>query len=324
MGNQKKYLHYLLFVGFLLSCEKEIPYDTTNFEKKMAVQSLVENGIVQLSVSQNYSPLSSETIVSLKNAEVLMNGIIIDERSTLDPDVYTKLLKGVKPGDELNLSVSYNGLPSINAQAIIPQKPGFKILSSRIVNAENTEFSYPFSKYIELKVELEKNDVYISDYYIIELIKTRFVHENKYNPATLKWEKTELKKYAWPVYFYTKDNTAEIVGSGLAFRFNKSEFSIGAPSIFPTEFIISDKTFNGIHKVFTFITDLHDDYDYFEFRVSAINQGYYEFIQSVAAYNFNSGMFNEPVRIKSNINGGFGYFGIKTTVIDSIKISDIK
>jgi hypothetical protein len=260
----------------------------------------------------------------LKNAEVLMNGIKIDEKSKFDTDVYTKLLKDVKPGEELNLTVSYKGLPSIKAQAIIPQKPVFKILSSRIVNAANTEFSISYPRYIELKVELDKNDANISDYYIIELIQTRFVHEDKYNPATMQWEKTELKKYAWPVYFFTKDNTAEIVGSGLAFRFNKSEFSIGAPSIFPTEFIISDNTFNGIHKAFTFITALHNEYDYFEFRLSAINQGYYEFIQSVAAYNFNSGMFNEPIRIKSNINGGFGYFGIKTTVTDSIKISDIK
>lgn len=323
MSNIKKYLHYLVFVGFLLSCEKEIPYDTSNFEKKMAVQSLVENGIAQLFVSQNYSSLSLDTLVVLKNAEIVMNGIKIDEKSKFAPDVYTKLLKDVKPGDELNLTISYNGLPSINAQAIIPQKPRFKILSSRIVNAENNEFSIKFSKYMELKVELDKNDVYISDYYIIELIKTRFVHENKYNPATMQWEKIELKKYTSPVYFFTKDNTAEIVGRDLDFRFNKSEFSIGDPSVFPTEFIISDKTFNGIHKVFTFITALHDDYDYFEFRISAINKGYYEFIQSVAAYNYNSGMFNEPIRIKSNINGGFGYFGIKTTVTDSIKISDI-
>lgn len=313
---------FFIFSFLLLSsCEKEIPYDYTNFEKKLAVDAIVENGVAKLYISQNSSTLSLDTVWPINNAEVFINGIKIDEKGKNDYP-YTRFLANVKPGDKLNLTVSFNGFPEITSEATIPQKPGFKILSSRIVQGKELLW---YDKYTEITIEIDKNEVNSSDYYIIELLKTKYAYDEKYNATTMQWEKT-LKKYIWPEYFYTNDQVADISGSGLAFELNKTEFSLGDDMVNPTAFIISDKTFDGKSKKIIFMTqvDPTNFYRFYEFRISAINKGYYEFIQSVAAYNFNSGMFNEPIRIKSNINGGFGYFGIKTTVIDSIKISDIK
>lgn len=303
---------------FFSSCEKEIPYDASSFDKKLAVDAIVENGHVKLFLSQNRSVLSKDTVIAVENAIVYINNIKIDETGN-NYYPYINVLPNIKPGYVLNLSVSKNSFPSITAQATIPQKPDFKILSSKIVHSKGVLW---YDKYIELTIELGENKKDSADYYIIELIKTKYRLDYNYNTTTGEYDKT-LKKYKLPAIFFTKDNIAEIIGSGLHFELNKDEFTLADDPAFPEAFIISDKTFDGKIKTLTFMTNIDFEYDFFEFRVSAINKSYYEFIQSVAAYNFNSGMFNEPIRIKSNINGGFGYFGIKTTVTDSIKISDI-
>lgn len=314
----KKVYIVFLFPLLLSSCEKEIPYDITNFEKKLAVDAIVENGVAKLFISQNSSTFSSDTIISLKNADVFINGIKIDENG--QPEYpYIKILNNIKPGDVLNLSVSYNDLPDITAQAVIPQKPGFKILSSKIVQGKELLW---YDEYLEFCIELEENRVNTPDYYIVELINGIYMYDYVYNDTTQTFDKKYNKTYKSHSVFYTKDNVAEIIGRGLSFELNKDEFTLADDPAFPEAFVISDKTFDGKTKTLTFITN-RALVDLYEFRVTAINEGYYEFIQSVAAYNFNSGIFNEPIRIKSNINGGFGYFGIKTTVADSIKISDI-
>lgn len=314
-------LKLLLIAHFsilLFSCEKEIPYDTINFEKKLAVDAIVENGFAKLFITQNSSSLSSDTIVSLKNADVFINGVKIDEKGKVDYP-YTKFLNNVKPGDELNLTVSFNGLPSINAQATIPSMPSFKILSSKIVQGKELLW---YDEYIEFTIELGVNYMNSPDYYIIELINGEYLYDYKFNEATNRYDKIFNRTSKSHSIFYTKDNVAEIIGRRLNFELNKDEFTLADDPLFPEAYIISDRTFDGKTKTLTFMTN-RALVDMYEFRISAINKGYYDFIQSVAAYNFNSGMFNEPIRIKSNINGGFGYFGIKTTVTDSIKISDI-
>jgi hypothetical protein len=180
-----------------------------------------------------------------------------------------------------------------------------------------------YDEYIEFTIELGVNDINSPDYYIVELINGVNLYDYVYNTTTHVYDKVYNRTYKSHSFFYTNDQIGDISGTGLAFEFNKAEFTLEDDMVNPQAFIISDKTFNGKSKTITFMTQ-RVPVDMYEFRVSAINQGYYEFIQSVAAYNFNSGMFNDPIRIKSNINGGFGYFGIKTTVTDSIKISDIK
>jgi|GEM_PF-5669562 len=309
-----------ILIGLFFSCEKTISYDTSNFEKKMAVDALVENGHVKLFLSQNRSTLSKDTVIAVENAEVYINNIKIGENEK-DNHQYTHVLAEVKPGDVLNLSVYSDGFQSLAAQAIMPQRPIFKIVSSKIVHAK--DFLW-YDEYVEFTIQIDENEINTPDYYIIELAKTKFANDEYYDTSTGLWD-TTLKKSRFDVVFNTKDNVAELIShGGLDFRLNKTEFTLEDDAVFPKAIIISDKTFDGKTKKITFMTDYDFHYDFFEFRVSAINQGYYEFIQSVAAYNFNSGMFNEPIRIKSNINGGFGYFGIKTTVTDSIKISDIK
>ena len=310
----------IIVLGFFSSCEKEIPFnlDNENFNKKLAVDALIENGHVKLFLSQNRSVLSKDTVIAVENAIVYINNIKINENGNKYYP-YTNVLAGVKPGDVLNFSVSKDGFPDITCQAIVPSKPCFKILSSKIVHSKGLLW---YDEYIEFTIELSENKKDSADYFIIELIKTKYRFDYNYNATTGENDKT-LKKHKAPAVFFTKDNIAEIIGSGLHFELNKDEFTLADDPVFPEAFIISDKTFDGKIKTLTFMTNNDFEYDFFEFKVSSINKGYYEFIQSVAAYNFNSGMFNEPIRIKSNINGGFGYFGIKTTVADSIKISDI-
>jgi hypothetical protein len=306
------------FVRLFSSCEKEIAYDATGFEKRLAVDAIVENGFAKIFLSQNTSTLSSDTIISLKDAEVYINGIKLLEKGKVDyPFINVK--PNSHPGDVLTLSISKNGFPNITAQAIIPHKPSFKILSSKIVKGKSLLW---YDEYIEFTIELSENDVNSTDYYIIELINGIYLYDYIYNTTTHAYDRTYNRTYKSHSLFYTNDQIGDICETGLGFDLNKAEFTLEDDRVDPQSFIFSDKTFNGKSKTITFMTQ-HALVDMYEFRISTINQGYYKFIQSVAAYNFNSGMFNEPIRIKSNINGGFGYFGIKTTVTDSIKISDI-
>lgn len=314
----KRLLFLTILLGLFSSCEKEISYNINSFNKKLAVDALVENGHVKLFLSQNRSVLSKDTVIAVENAIVYINNIKIDETGN-NYYPYIKNLPNVKPGDVLNLTVTKTNFPSINAQETIPPTPSFKILSSKIVQGKELLW---YDEYIEFTIELGVNDMNSPDYYIIELINGVYLYDYIYNTTTHVYDRVYNRTYKSHSLFYTNDQIGDISETGLGFELNKAEFTLEDDMVNPQAFIFSDKTFNGKSKTITFMTQ-HALVDMYEFRISAINKGYYEFIQSVAAYNFNSGMFNEPIRIKSNINGGFGYFGIKTTVTDSIKTSDI-
>ena len=124
--------------------------------------------------------------------------------------------------------------------------------------------------------------------------------------------------YYSPLTFYSSDNSVEIISNGgIEFKLNNSDFTLSDDMSYPQMMVLGDKNFNGLKKEIILRTNVYFGYA-IEVRVSSINREFYQFIKSIAAYNSNNSLFNEPVSINSNIKNGLGYFGAK--ISNSFKI----
>ena len=310
----------MLFLGLFSSCEKQVPYDFNDFEQKIVVDCIVDNGMCKIYLSKNLSTLAPDTILSVDGAKITINNILLTEQSNMYKHIFSDLTEG----DELELTITKNQYPQAYAKDLVPSTPKFNISGAKIISNSKRIVPFAFNDIYQIDILIDDVKKKSQDIYIIELIKTRMAMDVNYNPDTGLWE-DKLIKYIWPEVFYIEDNAANIADVGyLDFRLNKTEFTLDDDLITPYAWIIPDKTFDGQNKVVSLYCRQDDFYQNIEIKVSTINSGYYEFIQSVAAYHFNNPMFNEPVHIKSNINNGLGYFGIKVTTTDSIKINTIK
>lgn len=311
--------HFILFLFSLLfiSCEKQVQYDYNDFEQKIVVDCFVENGKCTLFLSKNLSTLAPDTIVYIEGSTVTINNTLLIEQDKRFIHTFTDL----REGDELNLKITKAQFPEATAHAVIPANPQFSIVSAKRVSDTNYRWD---DRVVELEIQLNDVKKNTPDIYMIELRKTKMALDVNYDPETgVRDEK--MRKYNWMDVFYIEDNAANIVDNGdLDFRFNNTDFTLEDDMVTPYAWIVADKTFDGQNKTLTLYCQHDFSWTNFEIRVSTINNGYYEFIQSVAAYDSNSQMFNEPVHIKSNINNGLGFFAVKVTAIDSIKINDIK
>jgi hypothetical protein len=76
----------------------------------------------------------------------------------------------------------------------------------------------------------------------------------------------------------------------------------------PSDFIISDNSFNG--KSFSYYSDTEfEKNDTALVRVYSLLKEHYDYIQSVSdARGSNFNPFSQPGRIKSNVKGGLGIF----------------
>lgn len=312
----KKHFLLLPLAVLMNSCDSAIEIDSSRFEKKLVVNCMVENGECNLILYSNKSNSSDNTFDHITKANCLLN----EHKITEDNGNYIFDFPEFLTTNILQLNVSREGYPPANSVATIPSVPAFEIMDTTWI----TDKKYFWGqKHLQINIKINDVKKAISDYYFIELNAIWYANDANYDSNLGMWIE-KRKRYKEKQTFYIEDNAAEIVSNGgIDFRLNKTEFTLNDDKVYPQAIILSDKTFDGKNKTITLHCQLSSlKGRCAEIKVSAINSGYYEFIQSIAAYNFNNTMFNDPVRIKSNINGGLGYFGIKVTATDSIKIND--
>ncbi len=313
---KKKHLIIFFFSLLFNSCEKAIEMDSFDFNNKLVCNCLIDNDKCNLILNNNKSNQSEDGFNFITGANCMLSEHKLIEKDRFYSLDFTKF----STTDTIKLHISKTGYSSVNSLLVVPSTPEFEIIDTAWITDKNYFWG---NKHLQINIRLNDKIHSQNDYYFIELNAIWYSNESYYDNNIDKWV-DKLRRYKEIQTFYIKDNAAEIVSNGgIDFRLNKTEFTLNDDMVFPEAIIMSDKTFNGNAKIIALHCQPASLIDKIaEIKVSSINIGFYDFIKSVAAYNFNNPIFNDPVRIKSNINNGLGYFGVKVTVTDSIIINN--
>lgn len=280
----------LLSCGYLLSiaaCKrKEIDISAVTLKSRLVVNALVnDQDKISISVSQSTTIQDSVKPAPISNATV----VITDGNGSKTNCVYNLLNDKyecnivAKSGEYFAVTVSAPGFAQAFAELRIPGKSSI----NKTVWKDSTGFDssgYPLGR---LSVKINDNGGE-KNYYRINL-------------------------------FYYKTGLGEWVVMKPALE--DAEFENQALKTEDGGIIFKDNTFNGKQRTVNFITQFGFSSQSPKFMavVENLSEPYYNYFKSLDDYKNNSGIFNEPIPVFSNIRNGLGIFAGSSIQRDTIQ-----
>ncbi|MEY2830080.1 MAG: hypothetical protein RIQ33_1938 [Bacteroidota bacterium] len=285
----------LFFVTVLSACEKTLDVNLSNkdAQNKLVVNACFEaDSLFQIHVSKSSGVFTADapSILATAEVELWQNGVMLglmkhDSAGYYSFNNSTKIL----PESTYQIKASASGLPSVNAEDKIPQKPEITLVSLDTILG---------------KIEFTLADKLETNYYIF------YLSAIDKNNGTI-----------YPINFETTSSAlagTEINIDAGGDQSNKK----------PLPNVVSDALFNNTKAVYTlyFNTRL---YDYKHSHSQNLNPVYFSNINlnfgcasissNLAAYlkyeelysNSQDDPFAEPVQIETNVKNGFGIVGSK-------------
>ena len=182
----------LTFLLIATACTKEVDFPTEDTGKIYVNAIISDNGANSITVAVS-SPFSSSSPANAEDVTVTMtvDGRLIDltpdmESSTPEAVIYVPEVSFMA-GQELVLSAATEGLQTVNARSVIPDKVSETSITKEVIAAYKKAF--PSSKKIpterQVKMKLKqmykpkgkdsiRNDLYLKEDEIFKMIKSEF------------------------------------------------------------------------------------------------------------------------------------------------------
>lgn len=116
----------------LLGCEKQIPYNASNFKKKLVVNATLESGVpIQIRLSESVNPVQVPVLYGLTGEVTYLlreDSVVIDYQITFLENGLININKSPKKGKIYDMEIAMNGYPSIKMIDTVPtEQPLFEI-----------------------------------------------------------------------------------------------------------------------------------------------------------------------------------------------------
>lgn len=292
---KKLFLSLSLLTTIFCSCTKEIDIDYPVMPKLLTLNSvLVAGQTIEASLSstlpfgeEGLSPSYKNGIITLYEDDILIDTFSVCEayfRSTLGDTAWTYCSNHVvKVGHKYELRASVDGFPTVNGKTIIPEKA----IIHKILSEEDGDIGVPFEIHLE-DVDSDQN------FYILEMRYEAFGIDSTVG------------------YLSTTDPTLNLYSSAQLgvpqFRNRMSDAN---------KMFFTDQYFDGNSKKLVFRVDFDYGVEANKLVLRTVSKNYYEYYRNLEINRgAASNPFSEPLRIKSNVQNGFGLVGgVGETVI---------
>ncbi|MCD8042066.1 MAG: DUF4249 domain-containing protein [Tannerellaceae bacterium] len=293
-------LRFCLLLFLLVGCEKIIDFDGKHPPKKIVLTTFVgcdsDTSFITISESSLIYDEIDFVIPEEAGIKIDINGKPCEKiwlahsyTHEYSPEITLGFEASVKEGDVIHVSVETDKHPVVTGQETIPPPPV-------ILDVQTEQFKHSgYDDYLMRALIRIKDDPAISNYYRL-LIK---LYESD------DW---------WGYIDYYIDQ--DLVMSSLSSQEIQDGEDTNRMRIFP------DDLFNG--KEYTLNVYFWDPF-YYEnkerqliIEVQALSESMYLYLRSLEMSS-NSDIFSEPVRIYSNIKGGYGVVGTYNSAVKIIK-----
>ncbi|MFN3916886.1 MAG: DUF4249 domain-containing protein [Flavobacteriales bacterium] len=278
-----KYSVYILATLFLFaSCTKEIPFDSEIKQPKITINSaFTPDSSWAVKLTRSLSVIDNGQLSDIENATVIISG----SDGTTTPLTYDAVTGFYTSTATLVANVNY----TISASA--PNYPnasstGLAKQPVPIIQVDTSSRTSEWSKFKIFKIKF--NDPSFSqDYYMVTII-----------------QRVEDYTYDW------MGNIVDTFYYDYKLHLNSSDLSSDQDNDWNEAVTFSDNLFNGQTKVFT--CETYQDFpnnDKFLIVLSRLSEDFYKYKKTIMAYwNSHGNPFAEPVRVHTNVEGGFGIF----------------
>lgn len=304
---------YMMLVAALLvaGCEKEIPLDADGIEPKVVVNGTVEEGS-PLNVRLTYSRLifgwhdadEDYTFDVINNATMAVKVNGTEYSGTLAPDSGDYQFAYIpQEGDKIDLTVKVPGHEDLTASTVVPRKP---VLSDMRASQRNTgDQEVQIDVRFKLTDPASETNYYRMRVYMYDTVVYRYAD---YNGDTV----TEVYG-GEPLRISFSCNDAAISPMGI------NDISIDEDVTYGTLFF-TDNALNGeTHEIHMNFLQWNGGYwekddvtthKYVEVEIVGMTRDRFLYEQSIdaAGQEDDLGLFQEPVQVHCNIEGGIGIF----------------
>jgi hypothetical protein len=291
----------ILFVA----CEQVIDFDGKQEENKLVLNTVVSctNDVHVINLSTSAFLFSQDDIAEMEGlpVEVKINGLPVEVEAVPTRGAY-KFNAELNTGDKIEISVSDNQYGTVLSRDIVPEPPVITSVDT-VRFYDNDSQSLYMRTLIKIKDKpVEKN------YYRLLIKRIRTYREEMFDGSI--WEHSEEETG----YFVNQD----IVLSALSREGKGDDNNISR--------IFSDDLFQGeeymINVYFPLATGSHvlKENVEIEIELQSLTESLYLYLRSLEQ-KWNSDIFDQPIRVYSNVEGGYGILGIcnsteKNIVVD--------
>lgn len=280
-----KQIIYTIIGALLLSaCSKEIKLNLPDYDSKLVVNGeLNTDQTIDLEVSRSLPIMqvtdSSGYLIKTASVQIFENGNLLGNANYFAGRY--QLNYKPKAGQSYTIKVNANGYP--NAESQIKLANAFPMTVNYTDSIGLDDFGFKIG---EIKLSFNDNGN-TEDYYKLLI--------NYYNAATTVW---------FPF---------DISSNDIVFL-NNDKLTDGG-------YLFSDRTFSGKTKTLSFKVPfgLATGSPKFVVSLKQFSADYYDYLQAIDQYRQNgNGTSNDPIILKSNINGGVGMIGAVINKKDTI------
>lgn len=283
----RKIFCYLAAAFFVLSCEKEIPLDKEELERRIVVNGLFSAGdTMYIHLSESRDVLYEGDLPDITTASA---GLYDSNDNLLgnfvhQSDGYYKLSDYLPvAGNTYRLKVINSGFDDVSGESEAPSVISVTSVDT-MRKGNNMEYEIKFS-----------DDPSQTNYYAVTIntfiISTDTVTGDVYDFENPFFSTKET---------FTQNGSADVDGSkwGTIFLFSDATFNGGACSFTAQNNIFGNTYLNQEDSIWVVV------------GLRSVSQDYYKYSISYANYQATSGdPFAQPVQVYSNIENGFGIFG---------------
>ncbi len=278
MKAKSKYIvFFFLLLGTLWSCEKEIPYKGDDSDSLLVVNQIIEKDST-FSVGIERSRFFLESYMSntfLDDAVVTIKNTTTGASETQSAGNNGQYIFAMtaQEGHSYEITASHSSYPTATGSTVIPTSVPLISVDTLSYDDENMQKT--------MQAKLKWNDPVGKNYYIIAI-----------KSNTL-----------FPEAMFLNSSDVSVANGGVNLD--------GSPT-YDYFFAVNDESFEGTQKEFTLE---FDHYFYgtsvkYQYQLYNCTEDAYKYFVSVNLnQNAGSGPFVEPVKVHTNIEGGYGIFG---------------
>lgn len=331
MKKQIQTLLFILTIALLASCTKEIEFKGEQSDPKLVINSIVEPGQpVKARISKSYFFLDNSEDTQAPSdlvATLYVNGNAVGEMTPqtdtvwggeyywdLEPvysvwEVYGSSYCPVE-GDEVSIKATAKDFdPVEGSTGNLPDLPNCRIKSLQLTERESWPTSY----------DDEDTTWQYADTYelIIELTDT---HPNTLDCFRMRIDENyhyydTLDQYQYHWYAYIRDYSDPIFGAMSGTNLEVVDYQISESNGTFTDQFFDGHSYNVKLSVsVSYIRpEGYSDPSRVAFYVEHITKDYYDYLYTCNQGDETTQFFAEPIQTHTNVNGGYGIVGGRTT-----------
>jgi hypothetical protein len=295
------YLFILLLSFFIISCEKTYDLPDENFEPKIVVNCLINpDSTIRVNLTENYKLYEFEPASAIYTND--LNYICIDNATIelYENENFIQLIKlrqngnyitetfKPKKGNYYTLKIETPDYPQVTATTFIPDNIG----SIKINNQNSLQLTD--DNYFDDTFNLTVNDEAEKNFYYFSM-------------------SIDYKSLGY-------NNDLDILVDNPAMGYITPNSNYSGYLIFD-DLYFSESSYN-FDVVITTSYDTWGDSTYIMLNLANLSEDLYNYLNSFNKTIQSSNYYSEPVKIYSNIEGGYGIFGGYCLSKDSVKINN--